>query len=198
MLADITGHLQRVVDFDNLLFGFLALLHIHRGGGLDVRGHGLTLVRRNVRVDIPQLVFEHSQTLVDEVGSGNGNLVLVADPALVIYSYECVEHVIGSLGRLVGHCQVYDVAVFVGQVYSECARIRPACRFKRNLDDFEVYRFSLFILGGRCHYQFAENGGDGVVQRCGVRLSLEFLFVLFYLVNGDLAGFVDLKIERCR
>ena len=112
--ADVAGHGELVVELEDAGLRLLVLRHIHGGCGAYVGDEVGALVAGDVGVDVAELVLDDAEAVVDEVGGGDGYLVFVVYPVFVIYVYQCLEHVVGALGGLVGNGELYDGAVFSG------------------------------------------------------------------------------------
>ena len=97
MVADEAGHGQLVVERVDLDVGLVGVGHVHAGGGFDVRDEVAALERGDVAVDVPQLMLDDIEALIDELGGADGNLVLVFHPVLVVDGDDGVEDVLSTL-----------------------------------------------------------------------------------------------------
>ena len=122
-VAYVFGHGQTRVEVENLLVGFRTALHILLCGSLYVGQQVAALERRNVFVDIAQLMLDDAQSLGDEARGGDGHLVFVVHPVLAIHGDDGVEHIFGTLGEL----------VFIGEVDDRGLLLADGCR-ERCLD----------------------------------------------------------------
>ena len=59
------------------------------------------LIRGNVGIHVAELALDYGQTVLDEFGGGNGNLVLVADPVFIVHVDKRLEEILGALGAYV-------------------------------------------------------------------------------------------------
>ena len=180
------------VELEELCGVFLRLLHVEVGGRGDVGEQVGALVRRDVGVYVAEFAFEHAEAVRDEVGGGAGNLVLVVDPAFLIYVNDGGDDVFGALG--------VDIAVGDGD---ERTLVVDESGADAGLDDgrhhvvgavFDVEGLSAFgeecLEAGLGHDADFTHGGvdDGVV------LSLDGGF-LFLVVEGEAAHFEGVPVE---
>ena len=192
--ADVAGHGELVVEFEDAGLRLLVLRHIHGGCGAYVGDEVGALVAGDVGVDVAQLVLDDPETVVDEVGGGDGYLVFVVYPVFVIDVYQCLEHVVGALGGLVGNGELDYGAVFSGHGHLQAGVVRVACGGEGVFMYHQLYFGTLGVGGRGGDDDGAAGGGDGAVEASGV-----FLVGLAVggdeVLDGDMAGGVYLQGE---
>ena len=75
----------------------------------------LTLVTGDVLIYIAQLVFDHAQTVTDELRSTDGDLVLVLNPFLVVHFNQGVQNVFSLLNGGIVDTQIDNGGILVSQ-----------------------------------------------------------------------------------
>ena len=113
VVADVLRHGEVGVDVEDLLVCLGAALHILLCGGLHVGEQVAALVGGDAAVHVAQLTLYHAQTVGDEVGGGDGHLVLVVHPVLAVDGDDGVEHVLCALGDDVLVGEVDDGALLL-------------------------------------------------------------------------------------
>ena len=151
-------------------------------GGLYVGQQIAALERGDVLVYVAQFSLDDAQALGDEMGGGDGHLVLVLHPVFAVYGDDGVQHVLGALGEL----------VLIGQVDNCCLLLADACR-ERRLD-----MVGHGIEVGASHMQFPAlmSIDEGRIARClvyayiahrradGLAQLALYLLVRFHLVSS--------------
>ena len=99
--ADIVGHREAVVEAGHLIGCLGGAVEIELRGLFDVGHHMGRLIRGNVGIHVTELALDYGQTVLDEFGCGNGNLVLVADPVFIVHVDKSLEEILGALGAYV-------------------------------------------------------------------------------------------------
>ena len=127
IVADITYHIELVVEHLTLLVGSTLLSHGLSCYRHDI-GHGIgTLVSGNVLIHIAQLLLYDSQTLLDELIGGDANLVAVFDPVLVVDIDDGLEDVLSTGNGVVDTADINNVLGIGLQGGTDNSSV-PACR----------------------------------------------------------------------
>ena len=118
-VADVLRHGDAGGEVENQLVGLAALLHELLCGGLHVRQEVGALEGGDVLIHIAQLTLDDAEALGDEVGGGDGHLVLVVHPVLAINGDDGVQDVLGTGGEHILVSEVDDGRLLLAQVGGE-------------------------------------------------------------------------------
>ncbi len=143
--------LQLILQIHDLLRNLLILRHIHRRRRTDIRNQIGRFVRRDIRIHISELTLDHTQTLVDKIRRRDSDLVLVADPILVIDTDQSVQQRLRPLGRLVSHRQIDHTALVAAHRYHHTAPIAARSSRNRSFDNLQFHRLTGLITLGSHH-----------------------------------------------
>ena len=165
-IAYVACHVQLVVELHHLGIGLLSLVHVHVGSRLQVWNLVLTLVRGNISIHITQLFLNNLQTVVDELGGADSNLVLILYPILVVDGNKGVEHFFCSLDGNVLVYKLDDGGLFAKKIGSQSTKACTNASQHAAAVDVDGAILIIFLLEIRRlldAYQ-SDRSGDGVAQ----------------------------------
>ena len=194
-VADVAGHVELVVEVENLGVGLVGLLHVHVGGGLYVGDEVLALVGGDVGVDIAELALDDAEALVDELAGAHGYLVLVLHPVFVVDGDKGVEELLGALDGIVAEGEADDGGVLVVKIGTQTAGIAGNGGHKCCPANLDAEGLAFLICRGGLDGNPAELGGDGVAHLTGDLVTAELLAIVSEVVEGGLAAFIHIEGE---
>ncbi len=201
-VADVSGDFETAFERERLLLELAQLVGAHRSLVLGAVNLVVLLERRHIVVGLVQLTAENRETVVDELLGNVRYGALVVDRIDVVGLDDAVDDILGTLGHHVGHRDVDDRSLLVGDFASELAAIRFDSLVERQLryvdilaDEFgDVWRLAQDDRAQRRGYRIAKRGRHAEVLVIGKVRQLDA--VLVYDVDLEANGIVVCRIDE--
>lgn len=196
ILLDVARHGELIVQLERL-GGVLARLHqCHLRHRLYVGKEVLAFKRGDILVHTAQLLLDHTQTLVDESGGAEGDLVAVFDPVFVIDKDQGTDDVFGTFGREIFQGDIGYGGIALRQGDSHIGTDGARHRFDTSFGEIDFGGRLLGIIhGGQLDLHLATGGGEGI-SHCTSDPDIHLITSQYKIGKGYLVFFLYLDGKR--
>ena len=189
----VAGYVELVAQIDQHGVGAAGLLHIYLRGSRHIGNEVVALVGGDGVVHAAQLLLDDIEALVNEVGSADGYLVLVLDPALIVDIDKGIEEVLGPLCGDVLIGEIDDGGLLVLEHSVETVAVVLHGGDHGAAVNLQLDRLAALVIA--LHQHAAERSGDKLVQVALVVGFSRRLAVVFAVAERHFAGGVHLELE---